>query len=357
MNATPRFAASLLRASCRAYAAATVERLHASRPELLALPKTFAEPIDDTEVRILQLAASIAVDRPVLMQQAIAWYKVAFHHRGVGADYLAANLGAIEAVLGEELPAGVRKLVATHLAAAKAHLERAPVELPCLLSRSHPNGDLALHFLLSILEGRGEDALDGMRAALDRGLSVEALHDDVLAPVQRETGRMWLMGEIPIADEHYGSAIVERALALLQERVPRPDSGARTVLTMGVSGNLHDLGLRLVAQRLQGAGFSVRHLGGNMPTSDLEWALQDRPVDLIAISAVMTLHLPALIEAVAQVRRIAGANGANGRTLPVLVGGPPFGLVPDLHEVVGADAAAVDARSAVLEARRLVAGA
>ncbi|MEO6596099.1 MAG: cobalamin-dependent protein [Planctomycetota bacterium] len=359
VSVTPRFAASLLRTSCRAYAAAAIVRLHATQPALLAagLPKSFAEPVDDTEVRILQLAAAIAVDRPVLMQHATAWYKVAFHYRGVAAEYLAANLAAIEAVLREELPPGVRNLVASHLDAARTHLEIAPVELPSVLSRSHPHGDLALHFLLAILEGRGDEALDRLRGALDRGVAIEELHDHVLTPVQREAGRMWLMGEIPIADEHYGSVIVERALGLMHERLPRPAPGAPSVLTMGVSGNLHDLGLRLVAQRLQNAGFAVRDLGGNMPAADLEWALQDRPVDLIAISATMTLHLPALIEAVALVRRIAAVRAFGKKHLPVLVGGEPFRLVSDLHETVGADAAAGDASDAVAAARRLVAAA
>lgn len=350
-------AAGLLRGSSRGYAAAAIAELQRRRADLLAtaLPPSFGDPLDDTEVRILHLAESVGVDRPALLQKALAWYKVAFHHRGVPPDWLPANLDAIAAALQDELPPQAAAVVTPHLQAARAAFDRAPVDLPSHVSRDAPHGDAAAHFLLAILEGRGDDALDLLRRALDRGVSIADLHDHVIVPAQREAGRMWLMGEIPIADEHYGSSVVDRALWLLQERLPRPPANAPRVMTMGVGGNLHEFGLRLVAQRLQLAGFAVHHLGSNMPSTDLEWLLQDRAFDVIAISATLTLHLGALVTAVARIRGCAPATGA--KRPRVLVGGEPFALVPDLFAVVGADAGAGDAEGAVAAVRRLLARA
>lgn len=350
MSTIPAFAASLLRASGRAYAVAAVARLRLEQPELLAkgLPAAFALPNDDVEVRLLQLAASVEFDRPVLIEHAAAWYKVAFHHRGVPPEYLPASLQATLAVLGEELPPAPGAIVRRHLLAAQEACERAAVELPSVLDTKAPHGRFAAQFLMSILEGHGDDALDRLRAAIDGGLGIAEAQDHVLAPVQREAGRMWLMAEIPIADEHYGSAIVERALGLLQERLPRPAADAPVVATMGVAGNLHDLGIRMVAQRLQAAGYRVLHLGGNLPASDLEWAFTDRRIDLVAMSATMALHLHELAGAIATLRRFT-----HGR-VPVLVGGEPFRQVADLGARVGADAAAGDAKGAVEAAGRLL---
>ena len=348
-----RFAAHLLRTSSRAYAAAAVGVLQREHPQLLAdgMPAAFADPIDDTHVRILHLAESVAVDRPALLAHCTAWYKVALHHRGVPDDYLAANLEALATALQSELPSAAAAVVLRHLKLARAHLDEAPHDLPCLLSRSAPYGELAARFLLAVLEGRGDDAMDLVQGALADGATVADLHDHVLTVVQRETGRMWVMGEIAIADEHYGSAIVDRALCVLHERLPRPAADAPRVVTLGVGGNLHDFGLRLVAQRLQFAGFAVHYLGSNMPAMDLDQVLQDRRFDLVAIAATLVLHLGTLTQTIEQVREIASA----GRHLPILVGGLPFEIVPDLHQVIGADAAAVDAESAVAAATRLVA--
>ena len=350
MSTIPAFAARLLRASCRAYAVATVARLRHERPELLAkgLPATFAQPEDDVEVRMLQLAAALEFDRELLLEHAAAWYKVAFHHRGVHADYLPDSLQAMAAVLDEELPPEAARVVRRHLLRAIAAAERAPADVPSHLDLGAPHGRLAAQVLMAILEGRGDDAIDALRAATAAGLTVADAHDHVLVPVQQESGRMWLMGEIPIADEHYGSGILDRALCMLQEQLPRPAPGAKVVATMGVAGNLHDLGIRMVAQRLQGAGFAVLHLGGNLPESDLEWAFTDRRIDLVALSATMALHLHSLAGSIATVRRIT-----QGR-VPVLVGGEPFRIVADLGARVGADAAAFDAQGAVAMAQRLV---
>lgn len=356
MPSTRDFTAGLLRASGRAFASATLNTLHGSWPTLIdtALPSTFARPIDDIEVRIMQLAASVAVDRPVLLEDILTWYKVAFHHREVPPEYLGATLKAIESTLRKELPSESFELVQRHLAIAAAHLDQAPVDQPSHLDRSAPHGETSMRFLLANLEGRGEDALDYVRGALRDGLPIGDIQDHILSPAQREAGRMWLMAEIPIADEHYGTAIAERALGILQESVPRPKPGARVVMTMGVAGNMHDLGLRVIGQRLQLDGYAVHHLGPNMPATDFAWSLQDLKVDIIAMSASMLMHVHGLMEAVAQVRAVCAELYGDPFARPVMLGGRPFGICDDLHEVLGAQAGLDDVKHVTAIAKKLL---
>ena len=94
------------------------------------MPKTFARPIDDIEVRILQIAASVSVDRPALLEDVLSWYKIAFHHRDVPAEYLGATLHAIEKTLELEMPSDAFALVREQLRAAMGSLESAPTEQP-----------------------------------------------------------------------------------------------------------------------------------------------------------------------------------------------------------------------------------
>lgn len=351
MDSVPLFTARLLRSSSRALANAALARQEQQHPELanLGLPDSFPDPLADTEVRLLQLAEAVGVDRPALFSHALAWYRVAFAHRDVPDGYLPANLAAIAATLEAELPVGGRELVARHIGAATTALARAPRDLPSLVATPAPHVDLARNFLLALLEERGDAGLDLIRDALAQGLPIPDLHDHVLTKVQREIGRMWLMGEIPIADEHYGSLLVGRALDMVQERLPRAAAGAPRVLTMAVGGNLHALGIRVIAQRFQLDGWQVVDLGSNMPVEDLAWALTDRPVQLLAMSASMTLHVSAAANAVARLRSAVTACP------PILVGGEPFQVVPDLHQCIGADASAVDAAGAVAAGRRLLA--
>lgn len=347
---------NLLRASSRGYARACVETLQRSRPSLLAggLPATFATPEDDLEVRLRQVAATMLVDQPALLRRELEWYRVAFHHRGVPADYLPSTLRAIEATMEREMPREASVALRQHLAAASAGIEDAPLELPTLLDKHAPLGEVAIRFLLANLEGRGEHALGLIAEARAQGASIEQVHDHVLLATQAEAGRMWLMEEIGVRDEHYGSEIVERALSMLQQAVPTPAADAPQVMLFGVAGNLHDLGQRVVAQRLQLAGLRVHNIGANLPIDEIGLALREHDCDLIAISAVMTLHLPALVEQVAALRDAMAEAFGDARARPVVVGGPPFRTVPDLHVAIGADAGVGDAASAVAAAQRLL---
>ena len=356
MEPALKTAAAALRASPQAYARATLFELEAVRPELAAaLPPTFAAPLGDIEVRLLQLSASLTFDRPELLAHALAWYKVALHHRDVPADYLPATLSAISSVLERELPATGWPAVAAHLAAASQALDCAPNTIESHLGRNAPHGELALRYLIANLEGRGDEALDMVRQALRDGVSIAELHDHVLIPVQREAGRMWLMAEISIADEHYTSGITERALGLLDEQLTRPSAAAPCVVTLGVSGDLHGIGLRVIGQRLQHAGFRVHNLGANMPAEDMRSALEDRPLDLIAVSATILLNLPAAAQLVRALRDALQAIYGNSDARPIIIGGEPFRVASGLHLTLGADAAAIDAPAAVEAARQLVA--
>ncbi|MEC7583477.1 MAG: cobalamin-dependent protein, partial [Planctomycetota bacterium] len=174
-------------------------------------------------------------------------------------------------------------------------------------------------------------------------------HDHILIPALKEVGRMWQLGEAPIADEHLTSRTVHRALEMIQQDLPAPSADGPRVLAFAVSGNPHDLPIRMVCQRMELAGFQVTDLGSNMPASDLAWAVTDRPFDLLAVSATLLQHLGAAADVV---RR---RNTELGGKPPILFGGGVFGLVPDLHERLGGEASAATAKGAVEAAKNLLA--
>lgn len=339
----PRFVADLLRRSARAYAGAASALLAEMRPDFAHMrqPELFTDVRSELEGRVLQIAEGIAVDAPELTADVVGWYRVAYSHRRVPDEYLQLGFAAIAQVLATELPEGAREIAARHLAAAELASRMSPRELPSFLQSNGPHVDVARQFLLAVLEDRPEDAVALARRLLDSGMSVADLHDRVLADVQREVGRMWMMGEVPVADEHQCSLVVSRVLDLIQERLPRPQPGAARVLAFSAGGNLHDLGIRVVGQRLQIAGFAVTNLGGNLPTSDLPYVFADRRFDLIAVSATMLAHLGEAVHLVEDVRKLCT------HPVKILLGGRPFALVSDLHVRLGADAGAGDAVQAV----------
>ena len=83
-------------------------------------------------------------------------------------------------------------------------------------------------------------------------------------------GELWEHGELTVADEHAATGLSYRALLPLQEplQIAPPRSRERVVLA-AVEGQTHVLGLRMVADVLEGAGFEVLYLGADVPSGAL----------------------------------------------------------------------------------------
>jgi MerR family transcriptional regulator, light-induced transcriptional regulator len=211
---------------------------------------------------------------------------------------------------------------------------------------------LLASYLATQLAGDLRGTLRVLDEALARGASVTDLQCQVIQAAQREIGRLWHQDRIGIAQEHRATAISQVALAHLFARAqPAPTRGV-CVAVACVEGELHEMPARLLSDYLELAGFSVMHLGANLPTDSLVLLLEQEPPDVLALSVTMLFNIPALRRAVAEVR------GRLGPTLPILVGGLAINELPGLVEELGVTSAGptpAELESAVLRAvaRRL----
>ena len=117
------------------------------------------------------------------------------------------------------------------------------------------------------LTGTAEQVIDDALAA---GLSPSAIQSLVIEPAMTRIGRLWEENAITVADEHLATAVSQAVLVKLFERlcVARPRSRER-VLLAAVEGQQHVLGLRMVADVMEGAGFDVLYLGADVPVDAL----------------------------------------------------------------------------------------
>lgn len=353
MENPERFAAALLISAPAGYAAGAVERLLKRRPEAVERLGGFQTASVETEQRLRELAAALQVARPQLFLHEVGWQKATLAARGIPGADLEALLACVRAELAESLPREAAGAPTEILEEAVDFVAAAPDILPSGLGADGPEGMLARRFLLAVLEGRGEDGVQLVLDAAAEGLGPEEIHR-ALVRVQSEIGRMWQAGEVHVAEEHLATQVVRHALARLKPVLQRgPAPGGRApgrVLLAGVSGDLHDVGLQLLADAFELDGWHSLLLGANTPAIDCVMAVGDFGADLLAVSAHLSVHVPAVEELVRSLR----ASSA-GRDVPVLVGGPPFDSVPDLWRLVGADASASDPSQALAVARRLVA--
>lgn len=204
-------------------------------------------------------------------------------------------------------------------------------------------------YINALIDGNRRMALKVAHESLAAGLSITSLYLHVLQPAMHEIGRLWEARQLSVADEHLATAITQAVMSQLYDAFcPRPPTGY-TIVATSVGGELHELGIRMVADFFDLAGWKVYYLGANVPDSDIVRIVNERRADVLAVSVTLSKHL-------LQTRRVINAvrNSPIGARIKIIVGGQPFNRVPDLYQSLGADMTAVDAQQAVEEVTALV---
>jgi 5-methyltetrahydrofolate--homocysteine methyltransferase len=113
-----------------------------------------------------------------------------------------------------------------------------------------------------------------------------------------------------------------------------------------VKGDLHDIGMNLVASMLEGGGFEVVDLGADVAPARFVEVVKTDGATLLALSALLTTTMMG-IKATIQALRTAGVR----EQVRVMIGGAP--VTEAFARDIGADGYADNAAGAVRLARRL----
>jgi len=169
------------------------------------------------------------------------------------------------------------------------------------------------------------DRPSAVAAAIDAvsggDLGVVELYTPVPGPPPVDNGPAWQAGTERVWEEHYASATVRTIVEALYPEVTRqaalvPRRDTR-VLLANPPRELHDLGLRMLADRFELAGYSVTFLGADTPLEEIAAAAKETRADLVVLSISTLYERVELREFLEELRR--KAPNCNIR-----VGGPAF---------------------------------
>lgn len=191
-------------------------------------------------------------------------------------------------------------------------------------------------------KNRPADAGAAVAAALEAGLGARALLERVgLAAAEAFRGSADV--DQPAAEHFRNARVVESALEKLEPLI-EAEAGAdgRPPVVIGNAyQDYHDLGRRIVACCLRGAGYRVIDLGLSVENERFVEAARESGTRVVGVSSLLlhtAKHIPALKQRLAE----AGL----GR-VKVIVGGAPFTVDPRLRDKYGADGVARDPASAI----------
>lgn len=303
----------------------------------------------DNDYHLAFLSEAVAAEDPGLFVDYIAWARSMLAARGVLLEDLVENLRLLKAALERHLPAEEASVAVAPVDRALSELPSLPEAPPPFISVEQPHGALARQFLDRLLEGDRRGAVGLIDRAIKDGVSMKALYLDVFQCSQRELGRLWQLNQITVAQEHFCTAATLSIMNQFYRAILETPRNGRRLVCCCAAGDLHEMGLRIVADLFELEGWDTDYIGANTPGQDFLNTVERAPPDLIAISATMTYHVDAVRELVRGVRERPALSG-----IPVLVGGRPFLVSEGLWQQVGADGWAADALQALQKASRLV---
>jgi MerR family transcriptional regulator, light-induced transcriptional regulator len=309
--------------------------------------------LEDFRLHLQYLEESLAIGDAAIFLDYAGWAQVLYSSQSLPKDYLSLNLMVLRDVLREELPPEMSRKTDEILTKSLVFLATAPTEVPSFILPDNPLATVARAYLDALLAADRNTAFTLIHDQVKNGVAVKDIYLHVFEPVLREVGRLWQMQKMSVSKEHYVTAATQMMFARLavpdmdpeRERTRR----GRTLVAACVSGELHEMGIRMVTEFFEMDGWDTYYIGANTPAPGLIAAVQEQKADVVLLSSTMPCHLPRVDYLI---RSLRGDPGT--RHVKILVGGYPFNLVKGLWQNVGADAYAAGAGEAVAGANRMV---
>lgn len=306
--------------------------------------------LEDAVFHLQHFVASLQMQRASLFLDYVVWVQQLLATYDIPASELVQYLTLVKKTLLVEFPAWQeQELISEYFDPTLALLRREPLPVETHLRDGTVTDSLAKRFLELLLEGNRIVAANAVLSAVENGIPIKDIYINVFQPVQYEIGRLWHRGELSVAQEHFCTAVTQWVMSRLYPAVFVGGTSGGRVVAACVAGDLHEIGLRMVADLLELDGWNTFYVGANAPIAAIVDLVARERAQILALSATMGVHLPPLQRTIELLRQ-----DSQFKHVKILVGGRPFLIEPALVQSVGADAMATNADEALLVARKIV---
>ena len=208
--------------------------------------------------------------------------------------------------------------------------------------------DILQEISKAVFDGDESKALELVKKALAEGVSPQDIVDKGLVKGLHECGAGYEAGEKFIPEMLMSAEAMKVSMAVLKPHLAAGETaaGGKVVLAT-VEGDVHDIGLELVATMLGSAGFEVDFMGPDVETARIIAEVKKVKPHLLGLSALLTNTMDIMPVILEKLEKEGLRN-----SLKVIIGGAP--VSQDFADRIGADGYAYDAAAAVPVAKRLV---
>jgi len=311
----------------------------------------YEKSLRDSEYHFAYLGEALRAGRVELFEDYVSWVRLLFDGLDFPPEVPEKTLRCMKRALEEVLAKGAGAAL-EYIDLGLAHLTRTAPDCVSFISEDSRMGAISSRYLAELLKSDSRGAEAVITEAIEEGVDIREIYLHVLQPCQWEIGRLWQTGSLSVAREHYCTAVTQQIISRLYPKLfsLSPERKGRVCVATAVGDELHELGIRMVSDFLEMAGWDTIYLGASTPAESVVQTCIDHGADLLGLSTTLSIHLGELRNLIDRVQ-----EAEECRSTRIIVGGYPFNLVDDLWRSVGADGYAKDAAEAVSLAEELTA--
>lgn len=311
-----------------------------------------AECRKDVKYHFLYLTDAVDTDSLTLFIQYVQWVKQLFASLSVPDESFVESLKVMREVLaGRDTSEseGEKERALGYLDESIRNFSHLPEKQESLIREDNPMAELAREYLEALLNRERGKAMKLVLSKVDEGADIRDIYEYVFQETQREIGRLWQENRISVAQEHYCTAVTQLVMSRLYPNIFDQEKNGLVFLGAGVGDELHELGIRMIADFFELDGWDTHFLGANTPEESVVETVSEVKADVVGLSVTITYHLHKVQNIIRMIRERPDLQGVK-----ILVGGYPFNRDPELWKKVDADGYAATAREAISTARHLV---
>lgn len=302
------------------------------------------------------LAFHLEFLRPVLefgitqpMVDYLRWLSTVLSTRDVPAEHLPLSLDWLSEFYADAMPEEDGAIVVAALDRTKSEFLKPNDALAGIYQAMPEAWAECAAFEDALLAGDRHRAAALVQRCLEPGHSVVDVELHVIQPALYGIGQKWQDNQVTVDQEHLATAISQAIMLQILQNIEVPPSNGRSVLLACVQGNSHMVGLQMVADAFQLAGWEVQFLGADVQTDDLFQNIEQFKPDLLGLSVSFAQQLHVVKDIITRLNTAPG-----GKRPAVIVGGLAINQFNRLADRLGADGWSPDARAAVASGSQIV---
>ena len=303
--------------------------------------------VRDAEYHLPFLAEAIVVDEVSIFENYVAWVKKLFRGLNFPDEVMIVTLESTNEVLASELPEELSVMVDKFIRAGLEQMKKELKDTETYIHESFPLGAVALQYNNALLNGNRKEASRIVLKEAENGTSIKDIYLNVFQKSQYEIGRLWLENKITVAKEHFCTAATQQIMSQLYPYIFSTERIGKTMVAANVGKELHEIGIRMVADFFEMEGWDTYYLGANAPASTILQAIEENNADLVGLSIAIPHHITTLRETISSIREKLNGN------IKILIGGYALNEIGNKWKDFYADGFAPNAQEAIQLANTL----